>query len=113
MAGMFSGVSRTAAICSMEKNDLPTQLPPEPETVTTDSAYLVPPEDAELEQIIQETKAMDEPVIYTPQEPAAGPFRDEEYREAFGEGKELEAVFDELAPSQEEPPVIPDCRLWN
>ena len=53
----------------------------------------------ELEAIMREVKAEDQ-VVVQPQDPGEGPFRDEEYRKAFGEGEELESMFEE--PAQEE-----------
>ncbi len=70
------------------------------------AAGLTSHEDAELDRIIREAKAMDEPVVHTPQAPAEGQFRDEDYRDAFGDhGEGLDAVFEEALPPEPEAPV--------
>lgn len=74
-------------------------------------AGLTRPEDAVLEQIIEETQAVsDLPEAFQPEAqptPESQPlFQDEAYREAFGDGAELAAVFDETqsgAPETEFP----------
>ncbi len=63
------------------------------------SANLTHPSDAEVDQIIQETlsgtwdPASEEAAPAQPAAPESDLFRDEEYRDAFGEGEELEQVF--------------------
>lgn len=81
--------------------ELGEELGPDEHAVT--SAGLTHPKDAELERIIQETKAS-EPED-TPVPPQEEPFRDEEYRDTFGEGSDLAAVFSDepMPPAPEEP----------
>ncbi len=67
------------------------------------SAGLTDPTESELEQIIREAKTMeDTPVVHTPQPHSGTEFHDEEFRNAFGEGTNLDAVFNDNE-EQEEP----------
>lgn len=85
-----------------------------PDEQAVSSAGLTDPADLEVERIIREAKAMDEtPVVHTSQAPQDGPYHDEEYRQAFGNGEALDAMFAEPAmdetiyedaTSQKEPP---------
>ena len=63
-----------------------------PDEQAVSAAGLTHPADAEVDRIIHETKAMDNANNNT--DPQDGPFRDEEYRQAFGEGGGLEAMFE-------------------
>ena len=85
----------------LSKPDVGEEIGPDEHAVS--AAGLTSHEDLELERIIHEAKSMDEPVVHVPQEPQEGPFRDEEYRQAFGAGEDLASVFDEEAA-----PVIPE-----
>ncbi len=92
-----------------------------PDEQAVAAAGLTHPEDAELEQIIQLTKAADWktdttaiPAVSDPQEP----FLDADIRDAFDEGKTLDAVFTEdatLAPPPEqkapEAPAVPETDI--
>ena len=89
------------------------------------SAGLVHPDDVELERIIKEVSSEDwsaEPEQEAPAEPAPQPvppplpapepeiFKDDEFRDTFGEGRELEQVFqDESLP--EEPTQTPEQEI--
>jgi len=55
----------------------------------------------ELEAIMREVSQDAQPAV-PPEEHGEGPFRDEEYRRAFGEGTELEAMFEAQAPEEEQ-----------
>ena len=77
----------------LSKPNIGREIGPDEQAVS--SAGLTAHEDADLERIIREAKAMDEPVLHTPEIPQDGPFRDEEYRHAFGHGESLESVFAE------------------
>ena len=67
-----------------------------PDEHAVSAAGLTHPADAEVERIINEAKAMDaEQAASTVPASQDGPFRDEEYRSAFGAGDGLEAMFEE------------------
>lgn len=77
-----------------------------PDEHAVSSAGLTHPSDAELERIIAETKSDDweEEARMTEQEP----FRDEEYRDTFGDGDELAAIIEGELPPVEEGVIPPD-----
>lgn len=64
-----------------------------PDEAAMASAGLTHPSDQELERIIQETLNEAEPLPDEPQQTPPEPFKDAEYRDAFGEGQDLEAAF--------------------
>lgn len=76
-----------------------------PDEQAMSSAGLTHPEDMEIDRIIQETLSenwgAEQPEEEKPEE-APEPFRDEEYRDAFGEGEALEQIFSD-APLDPEP----------
>ncbi len=76
-----------------------------PDEHAVSSAGLTHPNDAELERIIQETKSQDFDAPLEPV-PEEAPFRDEEYRDTFGEGADLAAVFSD-EPMPETPEQAP------
>ena len=78
----------------LDKPDLAKELGPDEQAVY--SAGLTHPSDAEIEEIIQET------LEQTESEQSQEPFKDEEFRDAFGDGEELEATFDDEAEAQTE-----------
>lgn len=80
------------------------------------SAGLTHPSDSEVDQIIQETLAQIMEETTQPPEPSIDatqvieqPFKDTEYRDAFGEGEDLEAIF-ATGPAMEETPPTPKRR---
>ena len=74
--------------------------PPADGTVAFDSSLTGPVEDNEddVDQIIADVRGI------TGEDPPPPPFRDDDYRMAFGEGEELEAVFNEVEPAVPTPP---------
>lgn len=78
----------------LDKPDLAKELGPDEQAVY--SAGLTHPSDAEIEEIIQET------LEQTESEQSQEPFKDEEFRDAFGDGEELEAAFDDESDEQTE-----------
>ncbi len=77
-----------------------------PDEHAVSSAGLTHPADAEVDRIINETKAMDaKKTVAGNTADLEGPFRDEDYRSAFGEGDGLNAMF---AEEQDEIPAEPD-----
>ena len=78
----------------LDKPDLAKELGPDEQAVY--SAGLTHPSDAEIEEIIQET------LEQTESEQSQESFKDEEFRDAFGDGEELEAAFDDEAEAQPE-----------
>ena len=78
----------------LDKPDLAKELGPDEQAVY--SAGLTHPSDAEIEEIIQET------LEQTESEQSQESFKDEEFRDAFGDGEELEAAFDDESDEQTE-----------
>ena len=83
-----------------------------PDEAAISSAGLTHPSDVEVEQIIQETLAQIMENDTNPEESAADatkvieqPFKDAEYRDAFVEGEDLEAIF-ATGPAVEDPQPI-------
>ena len=77
--------------------------PPETESGTR---HFTPAEtgedDVDVDQILSEARDMAGMEPPVPPKPPA-PFRDDEYRDTFGEGEELEAVFNDDIPGETEP----------
>lgn len=63
-----------------------------PDEQAVHAAGLTHPEDLEMEQIMEETASSNWEI---PPEMAPEPFRDEEYRDTFGEGRELDELFED------------------
>lgn len=85
----------------LSKPDTGSELGPDEHAVN--SAGLTDISDAEVERIMQETMAEDWDSASAEEKPQEEPevFHDEEYRDTFGEGEELEAAFsDKPAPSE-------------
>ena len=78
----------------LDKPDLAKELGPDEQAVY--SAGLTHPSDAEIEEIIQET------LEQTESEQSQESFKDEDFRDAFGDGEELEAAVDDEAEAQPE-----------
>ena len=85
----------------LDKPQLANELGPDEQAVY--SAGLTHPADAQLEEILEEVAEQEvQEEQEAPKESEL--FKDEEYREAFGDGEDLEAVFEEEAEAPAEEP---------
>ena len=80
----------------LDKPQLANELGPDEQAIS--SAGLTHPSDAQVDEIIQEAMDQEQPDSGKEQEL----FKDDEYRDAFGDGEDLEAAFAEDSDSKEE-----------